>query len=204
MKGIASWRPPERNSQTVLSHTFKAKKKEQHSPARFLLGSPRFNAKPAGGAGEAWEAQQKSNIRASIVVSMLGNLVGGNAGGGESKAQRFPGSPMRFVPTVDTLVGVGTGKATDKRTGEHGDAWAPPWRVTVKQYPPKLSLGLVESPSMMSSSKAIPSIANGHATLQLPALGSWLRLITEQAGTPRTPVISPQMSLLSNQTCWVS
>src|SRR6266851_142395 len=152
MKGIASWRPPDKNSQTVLSHTFKAKKNEQHSPGMFLLGSPRFNAKPFGGTGEAWEAQQKSNIRASIAVSMLENRVGAGMGGGEAKVQRVPGSPIRLVPTVEELVGFGTGKATDKRIGEHGDAWAPPWRVTVKQYPPKLSLGLDESPSMMNSS----------------------------------------------------
>jgi hypothetical protein len=50
---------------------------------------------------------------------------------------------------------------------------------------------MVKSPSRINSSNAMPSMLNGHAVVQSPAFGSWLRFTTAQAGTPPSPVISP-------------
>jgi hypothetical protein len=77
-------------------------------------------------------AHTASNMRASIVVSVFENLVGGTIGGGVALAQRTPGSPIRFVPIVVGLLGIGTGSATDSTIGMHPDS-EPPCRVRVKQ-----------------------------------------------------------------------
>ena len=112
----------------VLSHTSKVKKKAQHSPGvgGLVVGSPRFKANPGIGVGDALQAQVASNIRASTVVKMLENFTIGPTGGGESVAQRRPGSPIRLVPTVEGLVGLGIGKAKERLMGVQGDASEPP------------------------------------------------------------------------------